>query len=352
MKITVGIIALNEIKYLPALLEDVRRQTYPHDKIEVVLADSGSQDGTKECMRQFKKLYEGEFAGVQVLENTGGFQSTGWNEIICRFTTDALIRVDAHSHIPPEFVEKNVENFESGEMVSGGRRPTLTEEEGGFGDTLLLAEESLFGSSIASSRRKEEKAYVKSFFHGAYRREVLEKTGGFREDLGRTEDNEFHYRVRENGYRFAMSPDIVSYQYIRPTLSKMCRQKFGNGYWVGLTLGVCPGCLSLYHLVPAAFVAGIAVTTLLWVLHFPWLAWIMWGLYGILAVTMTVLSIRSKGWKATHLLLPFLFLLLHVSYGLGTWKGLICMPFFRRHHKECPSVERVKECLANERTNA
>lgn len=143
MKITVGIIALNEIKYLPALLEDVRRQTYPHDKIEVVLADSGSQDGTKECMREFKKLYEGEFAGVQVLENTGGFQSTGWNEIICRFTTDALIRVDAHSHIPPEFVEKNVENFESGEMVSGGRRPTLTEEEGGFGDTLLLAEESL-----------------------------------------------------------------------------------------------------------------------------------------------------------------------------------------------------------------
>lgn len=220
MKITVGIIALNEIKYLPALLEDVRRQTYPHDKIEVVLADSGSQDGTKECMREFKKLYEGEFAGVQVLENTGGFQSTGWNEIICRFTTDALIRVDAHSHIPPEFVEKNVENFESGEMVSGGRRPTLTEEEGGFGDTLLLAEESLFGSSIASSRRKEEKAYVKSFFHGAYRREVLEKTGGFREDLGRTEDNEFHYRVRENGYRFAMSPDIVSYQYIRPTLQK------------------------------------------------------------------------------------------------------------------------------------
>ena len=59
MKITVGIIALNEIKYLPALLEDVRRQTYPHDKIEVVLADSGSQDGTKECMREFKKLYEG-----------------------------------------------------------------------------------------------------------------------------------------------------------------------------------------------------------------------------------------------------------------------------------------------------
>ena len=32
----------------------MRRQTYPHDKIEVVLADSGSQDGTKECMREFK----------------------------------------------------------------------------------------------------------------------------------------------------------------------------------------------------------------------------------------------------------------------------------------------------------
>ena len=169
--------------------------------------------------------------------------------------------MDAHSHIPPEFVEKNVENFESGEMVSGGRRPTLTEEEGGFGDTLLLAEESFIWKQYCLVPPEGRKSLCEVLFHGAYRREVLEKTGGFREDLGRTEDNEFHYRVRENGYRFAMSPDIVSYQYIRPTLSKILPAEVWKRLLVGLTLGVCPGCLSLYHLVPAAFVAGIAVTT-------------------------------------------------------------------------------------------
>ncbi|MBO5489413.1 MAG: glycosyltransferase family 2 protein [Eubacterium sp.] len=350
MNITIGIIALNEMKYLPALLEDVRKQTYPHEKLELVLADSGSTDGTAEYMKDFQQKYIDEFFDIKVCENTGGFQSTGWNTVICNFSTDALIRVDAHSHIPPEFVQKNVENFQRGEMVSGGMRPTLSESEGGFADTLLLAEESMFGSSISSSRRKAERAYVKSFFHGAYRREVFKNVGGFREDLGRTEDNEFHYRIRQHGYRLCMSPDIVSYQYIRPTFGKMCRQKFGNGYWVGLTLGVCPGCLSLYHFVPAAFVAGIVFTSLLAMLHFPWLAIAMWSLYGLLAIGMTVLAIAGDKMKASHLLLPFLFLILHLAYGIGTWKGLFEMPFFRKKHRECESINRVKECLCHERT--
>ena len=100
-------------------------------------------------------------------------------------------------------------------------------------------------------------------FHAAYRREVFEKVGLFNENLGRTEDNEMHYRIRKAGYRLCYDPQIHSWQYVRSSVPGMMKQKYGNGEWVARTLGVCPGCLSIYHFVPFAFVLAIIVTTIL-----------------------------------------------------------------------------------------
>ena len=54
----------------------------------------------------------------------------------------------------------------------------------------------------------------------------------------------------------------------------------------------------------------------------------MWAMYALAAVGATVLDIRRAGFKLTHLLLPFVFLTLHVAYGVGTVIGLAEMPFF------------------------
>lgn len=350
MDVSLCIVAYNEEKSLPGLLRDIMGQTYPHGKMEVVLVDGCSGDGTRRIMETFAEDGREDFLNIQVLDNPGRIQGCGWNVALVHFTTEVILRVDAHGRIPEDFVEKNVANLESGEMVSGGVRPTLAENGTPWGRTLLMAEQSMFGSSVSSFRRKGERAYVKSFFHGAYRREVFEKVGGFREDLGRTEDNELHYRIRRSGYRLCMSPDIISYQYIRPTLGKMCRQKYGNGYWIGLTAGVCPGCLSPYHFVPGAFVGGIVLTTVLALAGFPWLAMIMWCLYWLLAIMMAVVAARKEkhhpapaGQAGYPCLLPLLFFLLHASYGAGTAVGIVKMPFWRCRHRECVSVERVRE---------
>ena len=342
LNISIGIVALNEERNLPRLFQDILGQSYPHERMELVFVDSMSEDGTKRLMLEFAREHGTEFLNIQVMDNVGRIQSCGWNCAIAAFTTEALIRVDAHSSIPANFVEKNVEVLEAGEYVTGGVRPNIVEESTPWQEVLLMAESSMFGSSAASFRRRGERAYVKSFFHGAYRREVFEKAGVFREDLGRTEDNEFHYRVRQNGFRLCMVPDIISYQRIRPSLAQMCRQKFGNGYWIGLTAGVCPHCLSLYHFVPFAFVCGIALTTLLAVFSHPLLAVVMWAMYWLLAVMMAAAAVADagkdegagcqRGVRVRCLLLPVLFFLLHVSYGAGTLVGLIKMPFWRREH--------------------
>ena len=325
MKITVGVVAYNEEKNLPPLLKDIEGQSYPHSEMEVVLADSMSTDGTRKVMEEWQKENRDFFLDIKIIENKGKIQRCGWNAVIDAFTTEALIRIDAHSSIPEDFVEKNVNALSEGEYVTGGMRPNIVEGDSAWQQVLLLAESSMFGSSIADFRRKEKKAYVKSFFHGAYRRKVFEKAGKFREDLGRTEDNEFHYRIRQNGFQLCMVPGIISYQMIRPSLRKMCRQKYGNGYWVGRTAGICPGCLSLDPFVPFAFVLGIIATTIFGIFVHPFPAVLMWSLYWLLAIVMAVVSVRGQKKDIRQIALPVLFFLLHISYGVGTCFGFLSL---------------------------
>ena len=332
MLISIGVVALNEENYLPQLLEDLKKQTYPHKQIEILLVDGGSKDQTKEIMNQFKN--DSDFFDVQVLDNPKKIQSAGWNVVFDHFNGEAIIRIDAHSSIPENFVENNVECLNKGENVCGGIRPNLIDQTNNWKKTLLCAESSMFGSSIASYRREAKQEYVKSLFHACYRREVIKKVGYFNEQLGRTEDNEYHYRVRQAGYQICMDPSIISYQYARPNLKAMLKQKYGNGYWIGLTLGVCPGCISIYHFVPLCFVLGIIITSLLSFLGFSLLGNLMWSAYILLTIVMTIAAFFSKERNILLLTLPFLFLGLHLSYGIGTLVGLLKMPTFKKNYKK------------------
>lgn len=342
MTVSVCVVAYNEEKFLPNLLGDIKNQTYSHKNTEVVLIDGKSSDKTVEIMEEFKKENT-DFYDVKIIENEKRIQAAGWNKAIVNSTGDIIIRIDAHTHVPADFVGKCVKNIKDGENVVGGIRPCVTENESLWGKMLLQAENSLFGSSINKSRRSKQKEYVKTMFHAAYRREVFQKAGGFNENLLRTEDNEIHYRIRKNGYRLCYDPEIVSYQYARGSLRRMIKQKYGNGYWIGLTLGVCPGCISIYHLVPFAFIMGIILTTALALFGLWQLAALMWALYGIFAVTNTVLIITNDKFYPQTLLLPFIFLILHISYGWGTLVGLIKMPFKCKKLRNYEKIECVKD---------
>lgn len=332
LTVSLCVIAWNEQNVLGALFDDIRRQSYPHSQMEIVLVDGGSSDSTKQMMLEFAREDNG-FSRVLVLDNPKRIQAAGWNCAIGSALGDVIVRIDAHASVPPEFIANNVRHLEEGEDISGGRRPNIMDDKTPWKETLLLAESSMFGSSVAPYRRGSEKTYVKSMFHAAYRREIFEIVGGMNEALGRTEDNELHYRMRLAGYRFCLNDDVVSYQHVRGTLSKMLKQKYGNGYWIGLTAGVCPGCLSAYHFVPFLFIMGILFTAILAFLGYPLLSYLMWGAYWLLAAAMAVLSVKGKRRRSLHLLLPFLFFLLHVSYGAGTLAGLCGMPFWRRRVK-------------------
>ena len=96
----------------------------------------------------------------------------------------------------------------------------------------------------------------------------------------------------------------------------MQKQKFQNGLWIGKTLFISPGCLSFFHLVPFAFVVAMLVTGILEVCGVPWVSALFWTAYAMVTVTMTALTIVHEREKhPLLLLLPVIFLILHLSYG-------------------------------------
>ncbi len=323
------IIAYNEENTLKDVFRNIKNQDYPHNLVEIILVDGMSTDSTREKMRKFSEE-QNNFIRIVIKENTKKTLPCGWNIALKESTGDLIIRIDAHSIIPNNFISKNVECIKSGEKICGGYRPNIIDEETHLKQTLLLAETSMFGSSIAPYRRNIGNSYVKSVFHGAYSREVFEKVGYYNELLDRTEDNEMHYRMRQHGYKICFNQNIISYQHSRNNIKKMLKQKYLNGYWIGLTVGICPNCLSVYHFIPFLFILGIITTTFMAIFGQYTLALVMWSTYIIVNILISILTIKNKKFSITNCILPILFLLLHVSYGIGTLIGLIKMPSWKK----------------------
>ena len=152
MRVSLCTIAHNEESVLNGLLRDIRDQNYPHNKIEVIMIDSGSTDRTHAIMEEFKEADNG-FYDVRIFTIEKKNQASAWNVAIEHATGDIIIRVDAHSKIPRQFVSRNVFNIKEGEDIVGGGRPNICANPNIWTKTLLAAEESLFGSSVADYRR-------------------------------------------------------------------------------------------------------------------------------------------------------------------------------------------------------
>ena len=319
-KVSFIIVAYNAENALPFSLGSLRKQDYPHENIEVILVDGMSTDGTKRVMISFQEN-ESSFAKISVLDNPKRFLSCGWNVALKEATSDVILRVDAHTVFPEDFISKNMMIINEGKDICGGKVLSILQKDTSWNKTLLSAENSMFGGGFSFFRRGEKSRYTDTLAFAAYRKEVFDTVGQYDERLVRTEDNEMHYRMRKAGYKFFFSPDIVSYRYSRSSLKELLRQKYLNGYWVGLTHRVSPMAFSVFYLVPLLFVlaliVAVAITSItiwpLYVLTIAYLLVLLFSLFG---------AILKDGFRWSLLLQPIIIFLLHLHYGIGTAIGL------------------------------
>jgi len=162
--------------------------------------------------------------------------------------------------------------------------------------------------------------YTDTVPFGAYQKKVFDEVGLYNEKFVRCEDLDLHRRIKAKGGKFFITPKIKSYYYCRNNIDGFIRQQFANGYEV---MGVLDG-ISLRHIVPFFFVVSLLVS--LFLARFSSIGKIIFGLiilsYLFIIFIFSLIISFQKGWKY-FLILPFLFFILHFSYGLGSVWGLL-----------------------------
>lgn len=335
MEVTIGIIAYNEEKYINALFNSILDQNYDLKKIEVVIVDAVSTDNTLQIMKEFREKNLNSFLDIKIFSNKNKTQSYGWNIVIDNVKTDVLVKIDAHSILCKDYVKETVNLIKQGETICGGRIIKIIDDKNKFKDVLLIAENSMFGSSFAKYRRSEKPEYVSTLLNGTYKKKIFDEVGNYDTNILRAEDNEIHYRMRNAGYKFCYSPKIYSYYHSRSDLKSMMKQKYGNGKWVGLTAkSYTPKIFSIFYFIPLLFTLAIICSVAMsiasifvpnnivkWILNVPSIG--LFSSYSLFVWISTFIeTIRNKNILGL-ICLPVLYFMMHIFYGLGTISGLL-----------------------------
>ncbi len=330
--ISIVVVARGAAGHVVPCLESLRTQDYPQSRREFLLVYGDCPDGTREA---FETWRDGPARNEQVtiLPNLKRILAAGWNVALAAANGDVIVRLDAHARAEPDFLRRAAEVLmQREESIVGGPRPSISPTDW-QGLIVGMAERSLFGSGQAAYRRRTMAGYVDTLAHAAYHRRVFRAIGGYDERLGRNQDLECHHRMRRAGFRFYFDPSIVSVHLARSTFKGMLRQKFSNGYWMGLIMGITPQCFAPRHFVPGLFVLAILVVVVLAAVDLRWPLLALAVSYGLCAVTASIMEAGRAG-KARNIvlapLLPPVFLAMHLANGLGTLCGLAVMPMKRR----------------------
>lgn len=308
----------NESEHIQDCISSIIAQTYPYEKLEVIILDGGSTDGTSQIVKALIK----ELANLRFIENPKTIQSAAWNLGLENCTGEIISIVSGHVILAPDYVVKAVETLQrtGADMVGGTTRAISTEL---VGQAIALAMSAPFGVGGARHRYTNVEEETDSVFMGFCHRSVYEKIGNFDEELVRNQDDEFSYRLTKAGGRIVCNPEIVSYYHTRSTLKSLWKQYFQYGFYKVRVLQMHPAQMRLRQFVPLAFVltlmAGIVLT-----IFTPW-GWMpltaLLSAYLLANLAASFITAKKQGWRY-FLLLPFAFATLHISYGLGFLVGL------------------------------
>lgn len=324
MNYTVAIVipTLNEEKFLSRCLDSVIAQTYPFGEMYVMVVDGGSKDNTRKIVSDYHQRYD----NIRLIDNPGKIQSVAFNIGVKNSSAPYIVRLDAHAFYKPYYIEGCVkglkENAKRGNV--GGQWDIQPQNDSLWATTNAILNYSKFGIGGATYRIGAEAGNVDTVPFGAFPRKMIEKIGGMRDDLPRGEDNEYNSRIKKAGYDIYFDPRIECIYYARPTFKASCKQMFANGESVGHLFYVDRESIGIRHLIPLLFVLGIVLGIIASLIYHPFLYALSAGLllYFVCDLLAAISASCKHGWKYC-LPLFVLFFCVHVSYGLGTIKGLV-----------------------------
>ncbi len=251
---------------------------------------------------------------MRLVPNPTGATGAGLNRAVAAARYDVVVRLDGHALVPDDYLRIAVETLQrTGADNVGG----VMSAEGvtDFQRAVAAAMTSPIGVGQASFHVGGEEGPALTVYLGAFRREVLERLGGYDETFLRAQDWELNHRIRESGGVVWFTPRLtVSYR-PRSDLRALARQYRDYGRWRRVVMREHEGTASLRYLAPPTAVVAVTAGTLL---GLTWwrpalLAPVSYGAAVLVgsAVVGRGLPARSRAW------LPVVLATMHGAWGVG-----------------------------------
>ena len=323
----------NEADFVERCLHSIRENDYPSDRLEILVVDGMSDDGTRDilcrCAQQDRR--------IRIIDNPDRIVPTAMNLGITHARGEAVIRLDCHSDYAPDYIAKCLEVLtRTGADNVGGYITTRPGTDSAIGRAIAAATSSRFGVGGSAFRTGGGEREVDTVPFGCYRRDVFDRFGLYDERLVRNQDIELNSRIRRGGGKIVISPQIRLTYYNRSTFAGLRQQAFYNGLWNLYTVYVVGRGLRPRHFVPLAFVLSLLILAVAAVFYTP--AWVRLAaelaIYAVVAIPFSISAARRA--SASALLTLVAFAQFHLAYGVGSLWGLLSAPlkFGRRKGRQ------------------
>jgi succinoglycan biosynthesis protein ExoA len=313
----------NEEKHLADSVARVLAQDYPGG-FELVLAVGPSRDRTEQIARDLAAAD----SRITVVPNPSGKISSAMNAAITAARHGVITRIDGHALLPEGYLTTAVRTLlRTGAADVGG--VMAAEGTTAFQRAVAWAMTSPAGVGAAANHTGGEAGPADTVYLGVYRREAIEKVGGYDETMIVAEDWELNYRIRAAGGLIWFTPDLrVTYR-PRASLRELARQHFRYGRWRRVVARRYPETVNLRYLAaPAAaalnlFGCGLGILGLgSWAggasADLPWATagFVIPAVY-LLGVT-TVAALFARGVPSgVRARIPLVLAVMHMCWGAG-----------------------------------
>lgn len=320
--VTIVVPCRNEERYIVECLDSILACDYPPDRLEVLVVDGMSDDGTRTVLAE----YVARNPLVRVLDNPRRITPVALNLAIRAARGEVIVRMDAHVVYPRNYVSRLVAALdEFGADNVGAVLRTLPANQTAMAKAIAIGMSHPFGVGTSYFRiGTDQPRWVDTIAFFCIRRATFDRVGMFDEELIRHQDGEFNARLIRSGGRILLIPDVVSYYYARATLRQVGRMFYQYGYFKPLVAKKLGRFMTVRQLIPPGFVLALVATAVAALLWKPALL-----LFGLVAGSYTAVVLGSalqtaiKQGPAVGSALAAVLPVIHVSYGAGFWRRVV-----------------------------